>query len=113
MITRKVIDDGRMPDLLTGMPLETDAEYRERIFGAAQITAASHKAPINAIAEAMPFGVKFSISELQEQFTVNVETDRNLSILERKQIVDAAQAWMRMPGFDITFSVNGASEPAD
>lgn len=28
---RLVVDDGREPDMITGLPLETDEEYRARI----------------------------------------------------------------------------------
>jgi hypothetical protein len=28
---RRIVDDGREPDPLTGLPLETDAELRDRI----------------------------------------------------------------------------------
>lgn len=101
---RMIIDDGREPNLLTGLPMETDAEYRVRLLAVPQTHLANQKAPVVAMAEAVPAGVKFTITEDQNRFVANVETDRPLNDTERNKIVDAAKEWMLPPGFDITFT---------
>jgi hypothetical protein len=109
MFGRQIIDDGRSPDFLTGMPLETDAEYSKRLLAAMAVDASVFTAAYQAIALATPLGVEWSISEALGRdpsmpSIVNVDTDRALTGVERQNIIDAANKWMMVPGFKIAFT---------
>lgn len=51
--SRRYMNDGRKPDFTTGIPLESDAEYRERILNAHE-----HKSPVSQSTTSAPFDVE-------------------------------------------------------
>ena len=101
-ITRRMIDDGREPDPMLGIPLETDAELRARFLGYIS-NPPSEVVVLHAMTVAMPQGVRWAFSQ-SKRSVVNVATDRALNDDERREVIEAAERTMMVPGFSLTFS---------